>query len=220
MRGLEIGVNMRPFLIALFGVLPSLTFFWWMLHDCRFILFSPTIPVAVYPNLILLWNAAVFGLFGLIHSTLAEAGISRLLYLVVAGLTSLTVIVFWQPLDGVLWKLADAQMMWYYGTSQFLVWLVLHGWIIQQMGIAEFLGFREPVKRLVTSGPYAYCRHPMHANILGSLLLTPTMTTDRLTMLIAVGLYLAVAIPLEEARLEEQFGEDWRAYRARTPLLF
>ena len=166
-----------------------------------------------------LWNLFLFCTFGFLHSALAEIGMNRLVYMVIAGLTALVVIALWQPLAGELWRLGDEQTARWFGAIQFLLWLALHGWIIAEMGPAEFFGFRHPIPRLVTSGPYAFCRHPMHCSIVINLLMAPHMTADRLTMLLAVGLYLAAAIPVEERRLAEEHGLAWNVYAATVPRL-
>lgn len=209
---------LRAAVILLFGIVPSLVFFWWIVHGCEFWYFSGALMESSGGRDVL-WNAFLFCTFGIVHSVLAEIGVNRLVYLIVAGVTSLAVIAFWVPALGTLWQVGGKELSWWFGTVQFLVWLAIHNWIIATGGWAEFLGIREMEKRLITSGPYALCRHPMHANILFSLLLTPHMTADRLTMLTAVGLYLLAAIPIEEARLQESFGLEWRSYKAQTPLL-
>ena len=211
---------LRAVVILLFGIVPSLVFFWWILHGCEFRYFSGSLAlVESSGGRGVLWNAFLFCTFGIVHSALAEIGVNRLVYLIVAGVTSLLVIAFWVPAPGALWQIGDKELSWWFGTVQFIVWLATHNWIIATGGWAEFLGFREREKRLITSGPYALCRHPMHANILFHLLLTPAMTADRLTMLTAVGLYLLAAIPIEEVQLQESFGLEWRSYKKRTALL-
>lgn len=210
---------LRSALVITFGLLPSLTLFWWMFHGCAFASFPPTSEPFTPAEWRPLWNAALFLTFGFVHSALAEAGINRLAYIVIAGITSLAVIALWQPSPGVLWQLGDADFAWFFGTVQFILWLAFHTWTVSQFGLRGFLGQEEPTKRLITSGPYKWIRSPMNINILVHLLITPAMTADRLTLLAAVAIYLAAAIPMEEARLSEVFGLEWRAYKAKTPLL-
>ena len=211
---------LRVTAIVIFGVLPSLLFFFWTLQGCRLPLLLPMQPVEMSgPGWATVNNMVLFALFGLLHSVLADWGINRVVYNVIAGVTAMLVVLLWQPMAGSLWQVGSERFAWWFGAGQFVLWLALHGWIIAQMGLRSFLGFEEPERRLVTTGPYAYCRHPMHANILLSLLVTPAMTVDRLTMLLAVMIYLLAAIPVEEARLESMYGVTWRNYRRRTALL-
>lgn len=209
----------RAAVVIIFGLLPAGIFFFWSMHGCRFWLIDPPTSLHIGDGMRPLWNLCIFCLFGMMHTALAELGVNRLLYIIIAGITSSSVIWLWQPLDGVLWQVGDDHVAWWFGTVQFVLWLIMHSWTISQMGIPEFFGFREPRKELVTGGPYAFCRHPMHLNILVSLLVTPAMTADRFTMLLAVSLYLAVAIPAEESRLAEMFGLDWRRYKNKTAML-
>ena len=75
-------------------------------------------------------------------------------------------------------------------------------------------------RRLVRSGPYAMCRHPLY---LGSLLggLGLVMCTGRLSVVllyIGASWLIVPAIRAEEAFLEERFA-DYASYRAEVPAL-
>lgn len=77
-------------------------------------------------------------------------------------------------------------------------------------------------KRLVQSGPYAYCRHPLYLGSLLALLGLCAVAQNTVfacgTLALCVGGY-AVKIVVEERNLSLRFGSAWDAYRARTPLL-
>ena len=75
--------------------------------------------------------------------------------------------------------------------------------------------------QLITSGPFAMVRHPMYAGLIlaaiGACLIYMTWTT----------LYFAFFAPLtlvramrEEHALAEEFGEQWRDYCKRVPMIF
>ncbi|WP_028215730.1 methyltransferase family protein [Paraburkholderia mimosarum] len=73
--------------------------------------------------------------------------------------------------------------------------------------------------KLATCGPYARIRHPQYAAFVvimfGFLLQWPTLVT--LVMFpVLVFMYVKLAMQ-EEHEAEEQFGEAWREYAARTP---
>lgn len=73
--------------------------------------------------------------------------------------------------------------------------------------------------RLVTAGPYARIRHPIYLGFLVTMLGIALLSADWLAG--ASGVLLTASIPLlrvpvEEAELEERFGESYREYRART----
>ena len=82
--------------------------------------------------------------------------------------------------------------------------------------------FQEQVSgRLMITGIHRYMRHPLYLGtfifIWGLLLLFPY-----LSLLIAcavITLYTLAAIPFEEAKLVEEFGEDYRRYQRQVPRL-
>ncbi|MBV9849263.1 MAG: isoprenylcysteine carboxylmethyltransferase family protein [Armatimonadetes bacterium] len=78
----------------------------------------------------------------------------------------------------------------------------------------------EPV--LVTSGPYAWVRHPIYAGLLlalaGSALVLGPVWLAPAVLLIA-GAYFLYAARAEEALLARQLPEAYPRYRARTRLL-
>jgi len=107
--------------------------------------------------------------------------------------------------------------------------LILIGWPLALWAI--FIQFTEgrgtPVplmatQKLITDGPYAYCRNPM---ALGAILAYVGVSLC-LGSLAAVGLVLALSTVLlmyirraEENEMEARFGPAYLAYRQRTPFL-
>ena len=73
---------------------------------------------------------------------------------------------------------------------------------------------------LVTSGPYAYCRHPLYSfSIVGALglgLASKSLLLGLLVVLFVAGL-LTYAASCEEQFLEDAFPEEFKAYVAATP---
>jgi len=73
---------------------------------------------------------------------------------------------------------------------------------------------------LVTSGPYAYCRHPLYSfSIVGALglgLASKSLLLGALVVLFVAGL-LTYAASCEEQFLEDAFPEEFKAYVAATP---
>mgnify|MGYP001595556400 FL=1 len=212
----------RATTMILFGVLPAFVFFWWMFQGCRFAyLPNPQVIDWGIPQ----WgrpvvNVALVCFYGAVHSALAQAGAPRPFFMVVAGLTSLGVIVAWQPTEGGLWRIGEDTLSWVVGLAQFLGWLIIQAWCGTQLGFGKFLGWENEDLELVVTGPYCVVRHPMHFILLWNLTVTPAMTADRLAMLIGVCLYLFCGgIAAEEARMGEEFGDEWRAYKANVPML-
>ncbi len=71
---------------------------------------------------------------------------------------------------------------------------------------------------LVTWGPYRYVRHPLY--MIGLMFWTSNLLLTGLwplgLILVGTGVMVAWRTPLEEAALEERFGDAYRAYRDRT----
>jgi protein-S-isoprenylcysteine O-methyltransferase Ste14 len=74
---------------------------------------------------------------------------------------------------------------------------------------------------IVNRGPYHFVRHPSYAGALITLFGAALCFANWLSLLAVVPAFLAYAyrIRLEEAVLEEQFGEAYRDYRERTARL-
>ena len=87
-------------------------------------------------------------------------------------------------------------------------------------------GLSIPPERLVTAGPYRYCRNPMY---LGHLIFLAGLALT-LRSLVAAGFlvfsifYFHARVRRDEARLADRFGEEYNAYRGRVkrwlPYLF
>lgn len=79
-----------------------------------------------------------------------------------------------------------------------------------------------PTRRLITSGPYRYCRNPMALGTLlfylGLALVLGIASMVLLTAVLFTFLFLFIKL-CEERELEARFGEEYRRYRERTPFL-
>ncbi len=72
---------------------------------------------------------------------------------------------------------------------------------------------------LVTTGPYAYVRHPLYACGIGMFLAMGLMAANLFILFMAasaLAAILAVVIPREEAHLIDRFGDAYIDYRRRT----
>lgn len=79
-----------------------------------------------------------------------------------------------------------------------------------------------PARQLVTTGSYAWCRHPMFLGYdlaawgTGLLLASPGMLLFSLPVMLILQLRF---LRREEKLLEKRFHQNWQNYRARVPLL-
>ena len=105
------------------------------------------------------------------------------------------------------------------GAGLGVVALPLLYWMFSSLGrnITDTVAIRKE-HTLVTHGPYRWVRHPLYS--FGFLLFTgfSLLTANGfigLTGVCALTL-LALRTPIEEAKLIEQFGDEYRAYMQRT----
>jgi protein-S-isoprenylcysteine O-methyltransferase Ste14 len=105
------------------------------------------------------------------------------------------------------------------GVAGAAICLPLAIWILRSIGqnISPSHATRQN-HQLVTYGPYHWVRHPLYSM---GLLLCISLTLLTALWPFAIGMLIPLAvlfwrIPLEEQRLIEQFGDEYRAYMQRT----
>jgi protein-S-isoprenylcysteine O-methyltransferase Ste14 len=150
----------------------------------------------------------------------------RLGYNLFAGLTFLPII----------WLLAILPDQTLYTVD--LPWLVLTsagqiaGAVIIMVGILQtnaltFIGIRQLFSPelsheetvFISGGLYRWVRHPLYTGGLLIIWLTPVMTTNLLALFTVMTVYLVVGASLEERRLAKEFGNHYRRYQHRVPML-
>ncbi len=105
------------------------------------------------------------------------------------------------------------------GTAIGLAGLALFAWMFRHLGL-NVTSTSMPRRNgtLVTTGPYRWVRHPMYAAVLILVIATVLLTANLVVALGGVGMFalLVARSRLEESRLVEKFGDDYRAYQRRT----
>lgn len=175
-----------------------------------------------------IFNVALFTLFALHHSVMARTGakawltravprdLERSLYVWIASLLFLAVTLLWRPLPGIVWQALGPGLVLHL-IQLFGIALTIRA--AQIVGVRELAGLRPPDPtakiEFKAEGPYSLVRHPIYFGWVLMVFFTPSMNTSRLLFAVVSTLYLAIAIPFEEATLVEAFGDDYRAYQAR-----
>lgn len=177
-------------------------------------------------------------LFGLIHSLTASLWVKqamanklgtfkryyRLLYNGVAVATFIPVLWLHRtaPIDYVSsWR----GSLWL-GTLLAGVGLTIAVLALRGYDMAEFVGWPATAKtsdsqELRQSGLLQYARHPLYTGIilclLGLLITQPTWSY--LILLLAASIYIRIGIHFEEQKLVASFGNAYKQYRQRVPML-
>ena len=192
---------------------------------------------ALIPTLAI--DLLVLAVFAVQHSVMARPAfkrwwtrhvpppIERSTYVLFASLALILVYVAWRPLPGIVWQVESA-------TGRGLLWaLFALGWLTVLLSTFmishfELFGLKQAmVRRLDPQAPavlttrylYRYVRHPIMLGFLIAFWATPTMTQGHLLFAVMTTAYIFIGIALEERDMVTQFGDRYRAYRARVPAL-
>jgi protein-S-isoprenylcysteine O-methyltransferase Ste14 len=185
-------------------------------------------------------DALLLGIFAIQHSTMARPAfkrwsrrlipqpIERSTYVLLASLALLLLFWQWQPLGGVIWQVEDEaarvalRMVFWTGWVTVLVttFLIDHFDLFGLRQVYLYLRGREySAIAFRTPGPYNVVRHPLYVGFLLAFWATPTMTATHLVFAAATTAYILIATQLEEHDLIAHYGETYRTYRKRVPMV-
>jgi protein-S-isoprenylcysteine O-methyltransferase Ste14 len=185
-------------------------------------------------------DVALLALFGVQHSVMARAGFKHWLtrivppsaerstYVLASNVCVIALVVGWYPITHDVWRVTVQPW------RTVLTAVALVGWAIVLLstllidhfdlfGLRQaFAGLRghQPAEHEFTT-PFLYraVRHPLYLGFLIAFWATPRMTLGHLLFAAAMTGYIVLAVRFEEQDLIRVFGEQYRDYRRRVPML-
>lgn len=143
----------------------------------------------------------------------------RSTYVLTSGLITMFILLYWQPIEGHVWIVAD--------SYQWLFWLGFLGGLLVVIAalfaidFAHFFGIRqvfmesedEHTHKLQIKGLYQYSRHPIMLGLLIVLWCVPDMSATKLSLSLLMTVYIFIGLYFEEQALVRHFGDDYRNYQ-------
>jgi protein-S-isoprenylcysteine O-methyltransferase Ste14 len=152
----------------------------------------------------------------------------RSTYVLASSLVLLFLFWQWRPIPALVWDVAWVPGRWALWGLYGLGWTVAVGstFLISHadlFGLRQTRAFgrgeRPPRPRLQTPGLYRYVRHPLMTGLLVAFWATPRMTAGHLLFAAGMTAYVLVGLRFEERDLVRAFGDRYRTYRERVPML-
>jgi len=187
----------------------------------------------------LAWDFTLSMIFFLQHSGMIRRPVrSRLatfileryypaVYAIASGTVLVLVVVLWQPSEVILYEL-EGSIRW---APRLVALIALAGfaWGVSSLGSFDVFGIA-PIRlhlrgkqprppEFVVRGPYCYVRHPLYFFMLVLFWSTPQLTPDRLLFNLLWTAWVVVGTLLEERGLVAEFGNAYREYQRRVPML-
>ena len=188
---------------------------------------------------VLLWDAALSFAFFLQHSGMVRrpfrVRLARIVpprydgafYSIASGVVLTLVVILWQRSEIHLFVLLGLSLLVLrvLSISAVAVFLwsayALRGFDPLGLGpIRAHLGgrpYRPPA--FVVRGPYRWVRHPLYSCVIVLFWSSPDLTADRLLFNVLWTAWICVGAVLEERDLVAEFGETYREYRRKVPML-
>jgi len=161
-------------------------------------------------------------------STWLSARYDRAFYTIVSGTVLLAVLVLWQKSRYIVITV-DGPARWLMRAG-FISTVLLFYWGTRSLHDFDTLGLR-PIARYLrgraapapvpftVSGPYRWVRHPLYLFTIIMIWTCPDVSADRLLFNVLWTIWILFGIVLEERDLVAEFGEPYRVYQRRVPML-
>jgi len=185
----------------------------------------------------LLVNLGLLGVFAVQHSVMARpffkrwltrfipAAAERSTYVLASSLALILLVVFWEPMGGVIWRVESAT------ATAVIHGVFLLGWVL--MFVSTFLinhfdlfGLRQvwlsfmdreyTALEFELTWLYRYVRHPLYTGLFLGMWATPTMTVAHLVFALMASAYILIGVRLEERDLRA-FHPEYDDYAREVP---
>lgn len=172
--------------------------------------------------------SAAWGLYFFLHSFLASRRMGawrnkrtyRIAYNVMAVVGLFALMVYNSAVDGAR-LFPNTRPVRYVSLVLTTLGVVVIREAFRQFPLSGFMGVRKEENKLRTGGILQYIRHPLYA---GTILITISYilfspTTATFVSSACIFIYLAIGIRIEEKKLLEAFGDEYREYQRKVPML-
>jgi protein-S-isoprenylcysteine O-methyltransferase Ste14 len=150
------------------------------------------------------------------------------LYTILSGIILLTLVVLWQKSAHTLVE-PQGVLRWMLRAVFFLS-IIGFFWGTRALGSFDAFGIKPILNDLrgtdppqpmlfAVRGPYRWVRHPLYSFCLLMIWSCPNITTDRLLYNVVWTLWIIIGSVLEERDLVTAFGEEYRNYQRKVPML-
>ena len=237
---------MNKHLVMLYGVVSYLLFFIIFLYLIAFVgnfIVPKTIDSGEVGSLVpsIIINVILLLIFAIQHSVMARpafkswltkyipVSIERSTYVMFTNIALVLIFVFWQPMPELIWNVESSIGSLILNGIFWLGWIIvlLSTFMINHFDLfglrqvyINFRGQEYSHLEFRTVGLYKLCRHPIMLGIVIAIWATPAMSTGHLLFAVVLTMYIYIALQFEERDLVTFFGETYKQYQAKVPMLF
>jgi methanethiol S-methyltransferase len=185
-------------------------------------------------------DVLLLGVFAVQHSVMARRGfkrwwtgfippaVERSTYVLAASLAVALLLWQWRPIPSIVWAVDNPSgwILLYLISALGWVTLLTSTFLINHFelfGLQQVFnywrGARVEPAAFKTPALYKYVRHPLYLGFILAFWATPRMTQGHLLFAAATTAYIFVGIFFEERDLIAHFGDEYRRYRQRVPMI-
>ncbi len=237
------GSTMQRIVILVYGILVYILFLGVFAYAFGFVAdaFVPKgintgEPGAFWPSLLI--NSGLLALFAIQHAVMARPAFKRWItqylpkpaerstFVLATCIVFILLFIYWQPMTGIIWQIEHivGRAIMYTIFVAGMLTVLYSSFLIDHF---DLFGLRQVVlhakkvdywqRPFIERSLYKLVRHPLMVGFLLAFWATPTMTVGHLLFAIMTTGYIFIGIQMEERDLIRQHGEEYLAYKRRTP---